>query len=773
MKKTIFTTLLTVSFVSVLFLTGYGQASEQIKNQNSKSGITVRSNTKLESKYDKLIERGNLLLKKSEYDSALQDFDKAIELDADDARGFVGRGMVRLETEDFDGAIADFNEAFKLAPNTDELKSSFSKLYVSYGIYCLTQNNHDKAREYFQKANEFGNIGIPEDMHDAVVEKLLEGASDNAKSWWKAFENANTHNNKIIAELLNELVIRGATINDFYDAYVVSKATNTADILSFMEMNTKNENGTTSLFTAIKSSNLDTVEDQVKNEKSGILFKARIADIQTWLDAGDKLAELTDFEEEWSAARKEFEFLEGFNLRKTTTFYVLKDGTPLLFLPIDAFKAMPGAEFWESAGKGKYLLDVNDMEVYAIKIKGGYVITLNESEDQRDIYEEVASTNDAIDDALAELASKHNIKFLLDSDFYEQLVDDENVDNFSEIVKKLAHIQGTQFEDAFDTWFGVLFQALSSNMLLFAPQSGDIDFVLTESCDVDSEYIDQIKNAKTIFGGFRFPDKETVLTGNLVDFTDADDLELEEIFFGEVFQSVVTAEMELLENTVHKGDEEAQEFMSAWVKDWTKFWTTLCIQERTDIACTLSSDGIFLAGAAVSDTDKLENPFSNTLDFLRKKHGDSDFDGMVKKYWKKNIVTVNGFKISGFSISVRELGENMPLSLQEKKLTVYYAVKKDQAVAFVAGFSEKTEEIFFKALRATNTRVDVADNFTVSLRPLGKLLKNFDNDALAYAEPDAQFTVSMDHSEEKARVYFKITGNFIKAIARLIKTHNE
>jgi tetratricopeptide (TPR) repeat protein len=53
---------------------------------------------------------------KNEYEDALQDFDKAIELAPFDAVTFFDRGNLKIEMKDYKGAIMDFNKTCSLDP---------------------------------------------------------------------------------------------------------------------------------------------------------------------------------------------------------------------------------------------------------------------------------------------------------------------------------------------------------------------------------------------------------------------------------------------------------------------------------------------------------------------------------------------------------------------------------------------------------------------------------------------------------------------------------
>jgi hypothetical protein len=61
--------------------------------------------------------RGQAKLSKGDVDGAIADYTKAIELKPDDARAYSLRGMAKSSRKDMDGAIADYTKAIELKPN--------------------------------------------------------------------------------------------------------------------------------------------------------------------------------------------------------------------------------------------------------------------------------------------------------------------------------------------------------------------------------------------------------------------------------------------------------------------------------------------------------------------------------------------------------------------------------------------------------------------------------------------------------------------------------
>jgi tetratricopeptide (TPR) repeat protein len=74
----------------------------------------------LESGYDPKmshLSRGAAYIKLKESDKALEDFDKVIGLDKNNARAYYYRGMANTQKKDFKKAVADFSKAIELRPD--------------------------------------------------------------------------------------------------------------------------------------------------------------------------------------------------------------------------------------------------------------------------------------------------------------------------------------------------------------------------------------------------------------------------------------------------------------------------------------------------------------------------------------------------------------------------------------------------------------------------------------------------------------------------------
>jgi len=88
---------------------------------------------------------GKSKLNKQDYQGAIADFDKALSLNLNDAKAYLGRGSARYAQGDKQGAIADFNKALSLNPNDADV-------YLGRGIIRYEQGDKQGALADFNKA---------------------------------------------------------------------------------------------------------------------------------------------------------------------------------------------------------------------------------------------------------------------------------------------------------------------------------------------------------------------------------------------------------------------------------------------------------------------------------------------------------------------------------------------------------------------------------------------------------------------------------------------
>ena len=117
--------------------------------------------------------RADLNLGKGEFTLALADYDKAVELKADEAIAFLNRGKTHYNLKAFDKAGADYNKAIELDPKG-------SKAYYNRGVLFERLGNLDKAIVDYQKAvdldasNEPAKTGLKKLQDDQKAKAAAE-----------------------------------------------------------------------------------------------------------------------------------------------------------------------------------------------------------------------------------------------------------------------------------------------------------------------------------------------------------------------------------------------------------------------------------------------------------------------------------------------------------------------------------------------------------------------------------------------------------------------
>ena len=90
----------------------------------------------------------NLKNAKPNWDGAIANYSKAIELNAKDARAYQARGYAKYNKGDLDGAIADYTKAIKL-------NSEYADAYNNRGVAKKAKGNQAGADKDFAQAAKF------------------------------------------------------------------------------------------------------------------------------------------------------------------------------------------------------------------------------------------------------------------------------------------------------------------------------------------------------------------------------------------------------------------------------------------------------------------------------------------------------------------------------------------------------------------------------------------------------------------------------------------
>ena len=96
---------------------------------------------------DSYTDRGISHAAKGQYNKAIADFNKALELNPREAKTYLGRGIAYLEKFEYDKAMSDFSQAIEINPK-------FAEAYENRASVYLIQNKPDEANSDFKKAEE-------------------------------------------------------------------------------------------------------------------------------------------------------------------------------------------------------------------------------------------------------------------------------------------------------------------------------------------------------------------------------------------------------------------------------------------------------------------------------------------------------------------------------------------------------------------------------------------------------------------------------------------
>ncbi|RKY13529.1 MAG: hypothetical protein DRP82_05285, partial [Planctomycetota bacterium] len=180
------------ALASILFLRGTvwaekGDFDRAIEDYDR----AIELNPKLAEAY---YNRGNAWAMKGEYDRAIEDWTKVIELDPKFALAYTNRGLAWDEKGDYDKAIEDYNKAIELK---ELLPDEGAQAFYNRGLAWVHKDDYDKAIEDFTRAIElnpkfaeaFYNRGLAwahKGNYDRAIEdynKAIELNSSDAKAF--------------------------------------------------------------------------------------------------------------------------------------------------------------------------------------------------------------------------------------------------------------------------------------------------------------------------------------------------------------------------------------------------------------------------------------------------------------------------------------------------------------------------------------------------------------------------------------------------------------
>jgi len=137
--------------------------------------------------------RGNAWYNKKDYDNALVDYNKAIEINPNYELAFYNRGFAWIAKQDYNRAIADFNKVIEINPNSASAyvsRGSIRRALKEYNTAIVDYNNAieidpNYASAYYNRglAKKENNIDFEGSKQD--FEKYLELTADENDIWAK------------------------------------------------------------------------------------------------------------------------------------------------------------------------------------------------------------------------------------------------------------------------------------------------------------------------------------------------------------------------------------------------------------------------------------------------------------------------------------------------------------------------------------------------------------------------------------------------------------
>ena len=239
-----------------------------------------------------------------------------------------------------------------------------------------------------------------------------------------------------------------------------------------------------------------------------------------------------------------------------------------------------------------------------------------------------------------------------------------------------------------------------------------------------------VKNAGTNFGGFLQDTPKTIFSFSILDYlTDAEiaDLEMAVELVGEGFLQGLLEEV---------GDDEGGKFavmlgnaLLQRLGDLLAYYDT---NRMIDAAVSFDSDGAFLFAWAI-DTESIEELVEQLYSLLPLAGAEEGLGEQIQEHIDGKIKwgyeTVAGYSLSGLPNLFADLPEEVASPeeievIQKIPFNLYWAIKKDEAVAFAIGLdAAKTEAAFKAALQATTASVQPNPAAVFALRPLGQFLQ--------------------------------------------------
>lgn len=513
----------------------------------------------------------------------------------------------------------------------------------------------------------------------------------------------------------------------------------------------------------------------------------KVAGPESLLKISKKIAELSGNAETFAQMAPMLGDLSGFNAKAPIGLVVRSDGKEIkdvfLALPIEDIDEVTNMFFvmflrgsiTETEEENVYLFNNPMGPAFRLEQKKGYLLATPE-----------ASKAKLPDDPGKYFAGMEKYSLAVKVDF--ENVGFESIEQYLAMFQMMMAMQGgpeaaegldamlEQVELAHKEFRSALFG------VTFDPESSDIEIDSAAYPRKGSDSEKQLAaslDAKTAFAGFR-GGKNTIFYLGGCDFVTKEQAEMTMKSFDTMLDGFLEqAEMQ------SETDEEF-EFTESVAESVRTVLKSILKEGSFDYACSMDAEGTVLGAMSVGDTKALGELAEKVVTQVKKFHEDADIDKFMDAHLKKAYDTVEGFKISKLIVPLSEISaeaHEVPESLADLTISVFWGVKEGQAIAFAAGLDEaKTEKAFKDALAGTKSKVDIVQpQAAFALKPLGTFLKKLKIDEeneeakigvniLAGADDDAVITVTGRPTEGGIMASIKMSG---KVLTTLIKAFQD
>ena len=264
-----------------------------------------------------------------------------------------------------------------------------------------------------------------------------------------------------------------------------------------------------------------------------------------------------------------------------------------------------------------------------------------------------------------------------------------------------------------------------------------------------------LKNARTMFGGFLQDTSKTVFSWSYIDYLSDHDI------------ADMTTTLQLVGSSFIEGFGESSEDgdggaklarLAGIVVEWLQECMDFYAQKKSvDVALSFDSDGTFLYAEALEQTElltKIGRQCYNALPELFGEEGGKALQTLIDGKMKQDYETVAEFSLSCLPDLFAEVPA-VPRALRDLPITLFWAIKADEAVAVAVGLDfAKTEKALKDALGKTRTPVQPKQTVVFALKPFGEFL-------LKHGLPFAEKLVGM--TRESSVEYKELLSTLVSA----------